>query len=139
MMGRVESLAAHRNFAGSTAWAQADDADVDSPTLVIVPDISGSYSGPVDDHRFGAGTLAASITQIGSEVSGNWETNLNGGFGGTLTGKVKPNSKVKLTLMISGHCGLLAQGRFMNGDEIKGKYHTIGCGHPSHGTFDILD
>ena len=67
IMGRVESLAAHRGFGGSSAWAQqwddpADDASpqddvVSQPELV--PDVSGSYFGTLDDHRFGPGVLSA--------------------------------------------------------------------------------
>jgi hypothetical protein len=117
MMGRVESLVAHGGFAGSTAWAQAwddpaDDADVDSQPAAV-PNITGTYSGPAVDSRFGNGSIAVAITtQNGSNVSGSWETDLGGGAAGPVTGKVKPNSKVKLKMKISGHCGLLAQGSF---------------------------
>jgi hypothetical protein len=147
VMGRVESLAAHRGFGGSTAWAQnwddpADDAGVDSQPATV-PDVSGSYSGPVEDHRFGSGTIAVEISQggpSGGKLSGPWETDLNGGAVGTLKGKVKPNNKVAMKLKITGKgsCGLNAHGIFENGNEISGVYHTTGCGHPDHGTFDIF-
>jgi len=144
-MGRVESLAAHHSFGGATAWAQgwddpADDADVDSQPSVVIPVIAGSYSGPAVDHRFGNGTISATIAETASGVlSGSWSTDLNGGASGSLTGKVKPNSSVKLKLKIHGHCGIIAHGTFENGNEIVGVYHLFGCGKPDHGHFDITD
>ena len=150
MMGRAESLTAHCGFGGSTVWAeQWDDTAGDaSPQDDFVaqpdslPDVSGSYSGSVESHRFGSGTLSATISQggpSGGSLSGGWGTDLDGGIENTLKGKVKPNSKVSLKLKISGHCGLVAHGTFKNGDEISGKYHSNGCGRPDHGTFDIFD
>jgi len=150
MMGRVESLAAHRGFGGSTAWAEqwdvtAGDASPQDDVVAqpdSLPDVSGSYSGSVASHRFGSGTLSATISQggpSGGSLSGTWSTDLDGGIESTLKGKVKPNSKVSLKLKISGHCGLVAHGTFKNGDEISGAYHTNGCGKPDHGTFDIID
>jgi hypothetical protein len=130
---------------GSTAWAQswddpADDAASAQPTTL--PNIAGSYSGDVADHRFGDGTLSATISQggpSGGVLSGNWSTDIGGGASGPLKGKVKPNNAVTLRLKIHGNCHLVAHGTFENGDEIVGVYHAAGCGGPDHGTFDITD
>jgi len=146
VMGRVESLAEHRGFGDSLAWAQAwDDSSDDAASQSDVsksksppPDVSGTYSGTVEDHRFGGGTISGTISQNGSKLSGSWETDVNGGASGTLKGTVKSNSSVKMKLKIRGACGLNAHGIFENGDEISGVYHVSGCGKPDHGTFHIL-
>ena len=146
-MGRVESLARHRGFAGSSAWAQswddaADDAASNSPTGTP-PDVTGNYSGNVTDHRFGPGTLELDITSqggsSGGKLSGTWSTDLSGGTSGALKGKVQSNSSVTLRLNIRGTCHLVAHGTFQNGDEIVGVYHAVGCGGPDHGSFDVVD
>jgi hypothetical protein len=144
-MARVESLATHRGFVGSAAWAEdldtfADYADGDSQPAAV-PNVSGSYSGPAHDHKFGAGTLAVDITQNGSALTGNWETDLDGGLSGPMTGKVKSNGEVTLNLKINGlhHCTLNAHGTFEHGNEIAGVYHNSGCSKPDHGNFDVTD
>jgi hypothetical protein len=141
VMGRVESLAAHRGFAGSMVWAQEwDDADADSgsPTL---PNVAGTYNGNVVDHKMGPGTITATIAQggpSGGVLTGSWATSF-GPVNEGLKGKVKPNSPFKRQLKIGGHCGLIAHGTFENGNEIVGVYHTTGCNHPDNGTFDMTD
>jgi hypothetical protein len=144
-MGRVESLAAHRGFAGSTAWAQswddsADDAaSTQSPTL---PNVAGTYSGSIEDHRFGNGTISATISQGGTSggvLSGSWSTDVGGGITSSLKGKVLANSSVTLRLKVRGACHLVAHGTFENGDEIVGVYHASGCGGADHGHFDMTD
>ncbi len=142
MMGRVESLVAHHSFAGSTACAQlwtdpADDPDVDSQPAAV-PDVSGSYSGTIQDAKLGSGNIAADISQSGSDLTGGWEATFGGP--GTLKGKVRPNSKVHARLKITGQggCGLNIQGTFQNGNEIKGKYQVTGCKKSDHGTFDTF-
>jgi|SRR5579863_2117798 len=141
VMARVESLAAHRGFAGSVAWAQDwDDADADSEAAPTLPNVAGNYTGNVSDHRLGNGTISATITQggpSGGVLKGNWSTSL-GLVNGGLKGKVKPNNAVKLQLKVNSHCFLNAHGTFENGDEIVGVYHGQGCGHPDHGTFDVI-
>ena len=131
---------------GSTAWAQswddvADDAASESqpPTL---PNVAGTYSGNIHDHHFGDGTITATIAPGGASggvLSGSWSTDLDGGLGTTLKGKVQANSAVTLRLKIKGTCHLVAHGTFENGNEIVGVYHAAGCGGPDHGTFDMTD
>ena len=142
VMGRVESLATHRGFAGPAACAQlwtdpADDADVDSQPAAV-PDVSGSYSGTIQDAKLGPGEITAEISQTGSTLTGSWDSTFGGP--GTLKGKVKPNSKVHARLKITGGkgCGLNVQGTFQNGNEIAGKYQVTGCKRSDHGTFDMF-
>jgi hypothetical protein len=141
VVGRVASLGSHRGLGGSIAWAQTWDDTAEAPDAKTPPpDISGSYSGPADDHRHGAGTISAMISQTGAVLSGTWETDIHGGASGTLTGTVKSNGSVKMRLTIGGHCGLNVHGIFEHGDEITGVYHVSGCGRkPDFGTFDITD
>jgi hypothetical protein len=143
-MGRVESLTAHRGFSGSIAFAQQWDdsfgsADIDSQPDKTVPDVSGSYTGTVQDHKLGTGDISADIIQNGSRLTGDWDSDFGGP--GTINGRVKPNGKVHLRLKITGArgCGLNAQGVFRGGDEIVGKYQVTGCKKSDHGTFDIFD
>jgi hypothetical protein len=141
-MGHVESLAAHRGFAGSTAWAQswddeADDAAVDSqpPT---VPNVGGSYSGTLQDHRLGTGDIAITINQTGSKLSGTWNSSFSGSGTHHFKGKVKSDSTVIMALHFHG-CTVAVKGTFQNGDEILGGYKVLNCGRSDHGTIDITD
>jgi hypothetical protein len=142
-VARAQSLIMHQGFAGSAAWAQnwADPADDDSATSQpdAVPTVGGSYSGSVQDKRFGPGGIEADIIQNGSKLTGMWNSDFGGP--GTIKGSVKPNGKVHMRLKITGKggCGLNVQGLFQNGNEIIGKYQVTGCGKSDHGTFDITD
>jgi len=84
-MDRVESLVAHRDFAGSIAWAEdwdssADDADTEADSQpAAVPDISGVYSGTVNDHLSGSGSADATISQTNNSLTGTFNTFFNSG------------------------------------------------------------
>jgi len=98
-MGRVESLAAHHGFIGSQAWAQQwDDSSgdsspaADSESKSTPPDVAGTYSGSIKDHRFGAGTITATIDQTGSKLSGTANSSFGGG---TLKGKVSSKGTIQ--------------------------------------------
>jgi len=142
-MARVESVAAHRGFTGSVACAQQWDDQLGNDAVDTqpdtVPDVSGSYDGSIQDHRFGSGEIVADITQNGSKLTGDWNSSFGGP--GTLKGSVRPNGKVHARLKITGGhgCGINIQGVFKNGDEIVGKYQVTGCGKADHGTFDMID
>jgi hypothetical protein len=145
-MGRVQSLAAHRGFGGSVAWAQSwddqgDDAALDSEAPTA-PDVSGSYSGQIEDHRKGSGSISATIAQTGKDLSGTWSSDIKGsGVEGKLTGTVNSKGDVALTLKIHGKggCSLDAKGTFEGGDEISAVYVANGCHHSDHGTIDMTD
>jgi hypothetical protein len=84
--GGVVKLYAHRGFAGSTAWAEQPDSsadDQDAASKQIEPDITGSYTGTLDDHKRGPGDLSADITQTGPKVFGSWSSSADGGITGT--------------------------------------------------------
>ncbi len=142
-MDRVESLVAHRDFAGSIAWAEdwdssADDADTEADSQpAAVPDISGVYSGTVNDHLSGSGSADATISQTNNSLTGTFNTFFNSG---TLKGKVQANSKVHMRLTVGGGCGANFKGTFKNGNEITGNYHVTGCkkGNGDRGTLDIF-
>ena len=140
-MGRVESLFAHRGFAGSTAWAEdwftsPDDADVDTQPATV-PDVSGTYTGTVNDDRDGSGSAGATINQNRKGLTGSWSFFFHGG---TLKGKVDSNGNLHIRLKAGGRCGANFKGTFQNGNEITGSYQVTGCrkGNGDHGTLDIL-
>jgi hypothetical protein len=143
-MARIESLAAHRGFSGSTAFAQqwtdpSDDSATDDSATPSVPDITGSYSGTLDDHKLGIGDVSMDITQTGKKITGSWTATFGGP--GTLKGVVTSKGRVLARLKITGQgaCGLNVEGKFANGNEISGHYQVTGCGHSDHGTFDMTD
>jgi hypothetical protein len=140
-MGRVESLAAHHGFIGSQAWAQQwDDSSGDSSSAddseskSTPPDVAGSYTGSIEDHRLGAGTITTMIDQNGSKLSGPVDTSFGSG---TMKGKVSSKGTISVRVKLKGSCGLNMHGTFENGDEIAGVYTVTGCGKADHGTFDV--
>jgi hypothetical protein len=144
-MGAVVAIFAIGHVAASTVWAQSWDdqtadfaADSHPPT---VPDISGTYSGNIEDHRKGSGTISAMITQTGNVLSGTWNSTGNASGGGKLSGKVNASSDVTMTLKLHGKggCSLNAVGTFENGNQISMVYHAVGCHHSDHGTIDMTD
>jgi len=140
-MGRAQSLIAHQGFVGPVACAQqwddsmSDDAANAQPDTV--PNVAGSYSGTLEDHRFGMGDITADIVQNGSKLSGNWSSDFGGP--GTIKGSVKASGAVKARLKIKGGCGVSIKGVFQGGDEIVGTYKVTGCGKSDGGTFDMFD
>ena len=145
-MARVESLAAHRGFSGSQAWAQdwsdssGDSPSADEPASVpsAPPNISGTYTGMVVDHKLGSGFGTVTLTQNGKKVSGSFSTFFNSG---SVKGTVKPNNTLNLRLKVGGTCGANFHGVFENGNEISGVYVVSGCakGNGDHGHIDVTD
>jgi hypothetical protein len=141
VIGAAIAMFAIGQIAASTAWAQDDEAadaaaDSQPPT---VPDVGGTYSGSLDDHRKGNGTISATIDQSGKLLSGTWSSDLKAG--GKLTGKVNASSDVTMTLKLHGKagCSLDAKGTFENGNEISMVFVAVGCHHSDHGTIDMTD
>jgi hypothetical protein len=144
--GGVESLSAHRGFAGSAAWAEPPDGSPDAEDAASkqeAPDISGSYYGTLSDHNSGANSLSADITQTGMKVSGTWISADYGGIAGTLKGEVKANGEVKMQLKIkrgnAAGCFFTVDGTFENLDEISAVYHLDDCTRPDHGILDMTE
>lgn len=140
VIGRVESLAAHRGFAGSIAYAQtwSDLGDEDSEqddSKKAPPQIAGSWDGTAVDHLLGEGTFDLVIDQVGRELSGTVTSALGDG---TFTGHIKPNGEIKTKFHVGIKCVLKAHAIFDAGaDEITGVYHASHCGKPDHGTFTL--
>jgi hypothetical protein len=139
-IGRVESLAAHRGFGGSSsAWAQSwgdlsgDASPQAGKSQSAPPDISGLWAGMLDDHHFGEGDLSFEITQNGSKFGGTYNSSFGGG---KLKGKIKSDGSISAALKIEGSCVLAAHGTLEAG-EITGVYHAAGCAKSDHGTFTV--
>ena len=65
-----------------------------------IPDISGTYTGAVQDAISGSGTISLGIEQRKKRITGIWDTSYPNGTGasGSLTGTVSKTSiKAKLT------------------------------------------
>jgi uncharacterized protein (DUF2147 family) len=146
VMGRAESFLAHRGLGGSQAWAQdwydssgdssseADDSESKSKTPP--PDIAGTYTGTIDDHKEGSGAFTMEITQTGGKLSGSFFDFFNSG---TISGTVTSKDKVKMRLKVSGKCGATFHGEFEDGDQISGVYKVSGCKISDHGTIEATD
>jgi hypothetical protein len=113
----------------------SDDAANSQPDSV--PNVAGSYTGTLEDRRFGAGEISADVVQNGSKLSGTWDATFGGP--GTIKGSVKSSGKVHARLKIKGGCGVTIKGVFQGGDEIVGTYKVTGCGKSDGGTFDMFD
>ncbi len=148
VMGRVESLAAHRGFGGSIACAQdwddptgdassQDDFDTDASVRA-----TGVYSGTIVDDDLGHGMISASLSQIHSKLIGTFvATFQSSDFGpGFVKGKIAPNGAInaRLKFSLKGKCGVNFHGTFQNGDEISGDYTMTGCGMSDAGSFDMF-
>jgi hypothetical protein len=158
-MARVESLAAHRGFSGSVAWAQessdqSDEAsprdDTDADTNADADDdadnavnAGGVYSGTIQDANLSDGMISAAITQIHGKISGTFvATFTSADYGpGFVKGKISSNGKITALLRfhLKGKCGLTFHGTFENGNEIMGGYKLTGCKKtaPDNGTFQM--
>ena len=151
-MARFESLAAHRGFSGSVAFAQEssdqadaapspDDADSDADASTF-SNAGGVYSGTITDDNQGGGMISAAVTQIHSKLIGTFvatfaSTDYGPGF---VKGKIRSNGAInaRLKFSLKGKCGLNFHGTFTNGNEISGSYTMTGCGTSDHGTFDMV-
>jgi hypothetical protein len=160
VVGRIGNLSAGRGFSGSTAWAQeADDPAADAASQVdatpqndsatqddansteakTIVSAGGVYSGTVMDSDQGAGTISAAISQIHAKLIGTWQdTFVPPAFiVGTITAKGKITMRMRFHL--TGNCGYIFTGAFVNGDEISGSYVLKACKGmgPDHGTFQM--
>jgi hypothetical protein len=167
-MGRVESVAKHRGFSESAAWAQEsddqaddavspddnasqadpasqDDAAVQNAGHKNVCKVCGNYSGQIISNSLGTGTMMLGIIPahipFRLKVLGTWIDSFDN-TPGFLKGSASSNGGVSLQfrLKAKGHCLFKFHGTFENGNEISGTYNTNGCSGPSDsGTIDITD
>jgi len=156
-MGRFESIARHRGFSESAAWAQEsddqagdavsqddnasqDDADPQNTSGCNAGPASGLYSGTVTDNNMGAGTIEGAFSQCRGKLTGNWQDTFvpPAFFKGTIKSNGAINARMKFHLF--GKCGYLFHGAFTNGNEISGSYTLNGCKGMAadHGTFDMF-
>ena len=145
---RVEGFVTHGQFGGVAAWAQSwDDGSGDAaqtdavPEAKMVPNVSGDWSGTIDDAQFGAGSIDLTISQNAKHLSGPWDSS----FGdGNFTGTVKANGDVKFVFHVTGvgskGCHLNASGMLVSANEAQGVYKVLGCkgSNGDHGTFDVV-
>ena len=158
----VQSVIPGQSYSG-LAWAQdatdqdgtdADQGDVSSEpdSKVKPPNISGIWSGDIDDNTFGSATLTIDIRQKGSKIKGDWMT--EGGLTGTFKGKIKSDGmSVSLTFgKKHSKCRIFAEGTLgeatpVAADQavpevspftsIEGTYTSKKCSDASSGNFGL--
>jgi hypothetical protein len=132
----------------------ADQGDVSSEpdSKVKPPNISGIWSGDIDDNTFGSATLTIDIRQKGSKIKGDWMT--EGGLTGTFKGKIKSDGmSVSLTFgKKHSKCRIFAEGTLgeatpVAADQavpevspftsIEGTYTSKKCSDASSGNFGL--
>ena len=106
------------------------------------PDLTGPWSGVINDSRAGGGTLTVTFNQTDCALGGGWQTafanpssNGNGNLSGSADG-----TAVSFTLItqVQGACGYKASGALQDGSEIAATFSTIGNNCASDGTLDII-
>ena len=160
----VQSVTPGQSY-GGLAWAQdatdqdgtdadqGDDVSSEPDSKVKPPNISGLWSGDIDDNAFGSATLTIDIRQKGSKLKGDWMT--EGGLTGTFKGKIKSDGlSVSLTFgKKHSKCRIFAEGTLgeatpVAADQavpevaaftsIEGSYTSKNCTDASTGMFNLM-
>jgi hypothetical protein len=104
-------------------------------------DVSGTYTGTIQDAFAGTGTLRATISQSGSSLSGTFQTtfpdpqqNNSGTISGTVNGSVVT---LTLTPSVPVFCAFNATLTQEDDDRITGTYVAVNCSVPDSGTISI--
>ena len=154
----VQSVTPGQSYSGM-AWAQdatdqdgtdadqGDDVSSEPDSKVKPPNISGIWSGDIDDNTFGSATLTIDIRQKGSKLKGDWMT--EGGRTGSFKGKIKSDgTSISLTLgMKHSKCRIFAEGTLGEQDlarpdveapSITGTYTSKKCTDATTGQFEVI-
>ena len=154
----VQSVTPGQSY-GGMAWAQdatdqdgtdadqGDDASSEPDSKVKPPNISGLWSGDIDDNAFGSATLTIDIRQKGSKLKGDWMT--EGGRTGSFKGKIKSDGmSISLTFgMKHSKCRIFAEGTLGEQDlarpevevpSISGTYTSKKCTDATTGQFEVI-
>ncbi len=159
----VQSVTPGQSYSGA-AWAQdatdqdgtdadqGDDVSSEPDSKVKPPNISGLWSGDIDDNTFGSATLTIDIRQKGSKIKGDWMT--EGGTTGTFKGKIKSDGmSISLTFgKKHSKCRIFAEGTLGEATpvaadlavpevspftSIEGTYTSKKCSDASSGNFGL--
>src|SRR5580704_1823918 len=131
---------------------QGDNVSSEPDSKVKPPNISGIWSGDIDDDTFGSATLTIDIRQKGSKIKGDWMT--VGGTTGTFKGKIKSDGmSISLTFgKKHSKCRIFAEGTLgeatpVAADQavpevapftsIEGTYTSKKCSDASSGNFGL--
>ncbi len=129
--------------APSAALAQADDATVAPDSQTVPAQMAGTWTGSIDDVKYGVGTLTLDLTQIKSTVGGTFSIEWpQDSPSGTVKGSAK-GEKVKLTVTATNQphaCTVKLTGKVLTLDEYTGSYKAIGNSRhcKAKGTFDVI-
>lgn len=147
----LANIVSHGGFAGSSASAQSlidGSADSDTDDRVKIPvakkspaDVSGFWSGSIDDSIFGEGTFNVTIDETTKgKLSGPWNDTFGGS--GNFKGTVNSKGETRFNLRGGGACRASGVGLLVSADELTGTYRLEHCGKREkgeHGTLDLFN
>jgi hypothetical protein len=145
----LANIVGHGGFAGSSASAQSlidGSADSDADDRVKIPvakksppaDVSGFWSGPIDDSIFGEGTFNVTIDETAKgKLSGSFNDTLGGS--GNFKGTVNSKGETRFDLRGGGACRASGVGLLVSADELTGSYRLNHCGKREKGEHGMLD
>ena len=148
-IARLSKIVGHGVFGGSAASAQslidgsaASDADdsASSPDAKKKPpaDVSGFWSGSIDDSIFGGGTFNVTIDETAKgKLSGSWNDTFGGS--GNFKGTVNSKGETRFDLRGGGACRASGVGLLVSADELTGTYRLDHCGKREKGEHGMLD
>jgi len=106
------------------------------------PDLTGPWSGVLNDSRAGGGTLMVTFDQTDCTLGGGWQTvfaNPSSNGSGNLIGSADGTAvSFSLLTQAQGACGYQASGTLKGGNEIAATFATVGNNCASDGTLDIV-
>ncbi|MGO8801673.1 hypothetical protein [Candidatus Binatus sp.] len=127
---------------GGSGAAESDEASTEPATKTPPPDITGEWSGELDDVDRGTHDFSVDVVdQKGAKVSGTWSGELGTG---DWSGSINSEGDLKANFKIEHGCHLKAVGMLLDTTpaEISGTYKVENCGKAlkhDHGTFELTD
>ena len=105
------------------------------------PDLTGTWTGTIQDSLSGTGTALFTFSQTGRNVSGTWQfafPNPANNNDGTLSGTAG-DPAIALTLFTeqSRACSFTVVANFEDDDNFTGTYTAFDCARPQSGSLDI--
>jgi hypothetical protein len=113
--------------------------------------LTGTWTGPIQDSRAGRGTLLLSLSQVQTQLTGTWQQTFpdaRNDTGGTLSGTASPRlsgdpSDLVITMIWSptqaGACTFTVEATLDNNDldHFTGTYAPVDCAQPTSGSLDV--
>jgi hypothetical protein len=105
------------------------------------PNLTGTWTGTIQDSLAGTGTALFTFSQTGSNVSGTWQftfQNLVNNAAGTLSGTAgDPAIALTLSAAQPQACSFTVVANFDDDDHVTGTYTTFNCTLSQSGSLDV--